>query len=300
MNTPRNKTVFNIIEAPVCTGSPTSGSELACTALKSASIASAFEDNAVFTPYGDPPKEVGGYPDNMKHLGVVMSVSNRIRENVLRAASEGEFPVVIGGDHSVAIGTIAAISEHYGAENTAVVYIDGHADINTEKSTVSGYIHGMPLASSLGLCDDRLSVGKGRVKLFGENLHILGARSIDEGEYPIIKENNVDLIDSTECLALGSDNVADRVISRLRGKKVAISFDVDSMDKSEFSSTGYLMDGGLSFEYVMRLISRIMSACDVVSFECVEYNPLMDKDKRDISKLIKIFEAVYSSLTDKN
>lgn len=288
------KRTFNMIEAPVCAGSPTKGSENAYAALKNAGITAVLGDDAVFTDYGVRPTDTPYYPDNMKHVGMVVEVSERIRGCVSEAVRSGEIPLVVGGDHSVAMGTIAGVSEVYGEDSIAVVYIDGHADINTESSTETGYIHGMPLASSLGLCSDELKIGVGKVKVRGENIHIIGARSIDDGEYPIIKANSVDLVTADECRRAGVTAIADALLQKLAGKKVLVSFDVDSMDETEFASTGYLMPDGLTFAFVRELIKRVISESDTVSFECVEYNPTLDKAGDDLGKL----KLIYSDVAD--
>lgn len=285
-----------MIEAPICAGSPTVGSEKAYIALKENGISKAFDGKLKFTDYGTMPTDTPDRFDNMKHLGMVREVSERIYATVKQAALRGEIPLVVGGDHSVAMGTIAGISAVYGAENIAIVYIDGHTDINTEISSASGYIHGMPLAASLGLCCDELVIGESKVKLFGKNIHIIGARSIDDGEYPIIEANSVDLMTADECKNAGADAVVDSVVSKLGDKKVLISFDVDCMDQTEFSSTGYLMPDGLDFEFVKKLIARITGESDVVSFECVEYNPSLDKDGRDLRKLFDIYKTFFRSI----
>ncbi len=218
------------------------------------------------------------YPAGLRHLDTVMAVSRRLRANVLTALERGQFPVVIGGDHSIAMGSLAALGEFYGAENVAVVYIDAHTDINTDKTSVSGCIHGMDLAAACGLCRDALTVGKNRVNVRGKNLHIIGARSVDPPEYDIIKEQGVHLYTSEEVRAQGMKAVLDRVMPALAGKRVHISFDVDSLDPSVFPATGYNIPDGLTLEQAALALGTVAGSGLCCSLECVEYNPLLDPD----------------------
>lgn len=207
---------------------------------------------------------------------------------------------MIGGDHSIAMGSLAALGEFYGAEELAVVYIDAHADINTETTSQSACIHGMDLAAACGLCCDELTVGKNRVNLLGENLHIIGGRSIDDPEWGIMEQQGVHLYSAEEIQACGLDHVLARVIPRVKGKRVHISFDVDSLDPSEFRATGYLIPGGLTFAQVRRIIKEVADTGSLVSFECVEYNPTVDQDGTDRKKLMELFRFLQDCMEKNN
>ena len=274
---------FALLEAAVSCGSPTKGSELAYDALIARGLPEGLGKTALFPMEKLSP--CGVWPEGLRHLDTVMTVCRSLRTNVLAALEEGLFPVVIGGDHSVAMGTLAALGEYYGSEQVAVVYIDGHADINTEKSSVTGYLHGMDLAAACGLCCDELTVGRQKVNVLGENIHIIGARSIDPPEYGIMEELGVNLYPAQEVLREGISPLLDKLLPRLQGKRVHISFDVDSLDPSDFSATGYLLPGGLTMGQAEGLMTAVLATGQVCSFECVEYNPLLDVDGRDGDRL---------------
>ena len=176
---------FALVEAAVSCGSPTRGSERAFDALVGAGLPALFGNAALEPMEKLPPCPV--WPEGLRHFDTVMEVCRRLRSNTLKVLERGEYPVVIGGDHSCAMGTLAALGEFYGAENLAVVYVDAHTDINTDQTSESGCIHGMDLAAACGLCCDGLTVGKNKVNLLGENLHIIGARSIDPPEYGVVE-----------------------------------------------------------------------------------------------------------------
>ena len=286
---------FALLEAAVSCGSPTRGSEGAYDALAEAGLPGLLGGAARYPMEKLVPCPV--WPDGLRHLDTVMEVSRRLRANLFLALERGEYPVVIGGDHSCAMGSLAALGEFYGAENVAVVYIDAHTDINTEKTSVTGYIHGMDLAAACGLCCDELTVGKNRVNLLGKNLHIIGARSIDPAEYGVMEEAGVRLYPIEAVRERGIEGVLAQVLPALAGKHVHISFDVDSLDPAEFSSTGYNIPNGLTVSQAERIIRAVLSTGLTCSVECVEYNPTLDRDGRDLQTLLKMFRLVKKGLS---
>lgn len=266
-------------EAAISCGSPTRGTELAYDAL----VARGLSGEVLVPMEKISPCE--SWPEGLRHLDTVMEVCRRLRENTLTALEAGRMPVTLGGDHSITMGTLAALGEHYGPDRVAVVYIDGHTDINTEKTSATGCIHGMDLAAACGLCCEELTVGRQKVNVLGENIHIIGARSIDPPEHGIMEELGVNLYPAEEVLREGVPRLLDRLLPRLEGKRVHISFDVDSMDPSEFSATGYLLPGGLTMGQAEELMTAVLATGQVCSFECVEYNPLSDPNGEDGDRL---------------
>ena len=283
---------FALIEAAVSCGSPTRGSEFAYDALVSRGLAQVLGDAVCRPMEKQIPCEV--YPSHLRHLDTVMAVNRLLRENVLAALEQGQFPVIIGGDHSIAMGSLAALGERYGAENVAVVYVDAHTDINTDESSVSGCIHGMDLAAACGLCCDALTVGRNKVNVLGGNIHIIGARSIDPPEFGIMEDQRVHLCTAERVMELGAQGVLAELLPRLEGKRVHISFDVDSLDPTEFSATGYNIPEGLTVTQAETVMAGVLAAADVCSFECVEYNPTMDPEGVDGDKLLELLERLLA------
>lgn len=277
-------------EAAISCGSPTRGTELAYDAL----VARGLSGEVLVPMEKISPCE--SWPEGLRHLDTVMEVCRRLRENTLTALEAGRVPVTLGGDHSITMGTLAALGEHYGPDRVAVVYIDGHTDINTEKTSATGCIHGMDLAAACGLCCEELTVGRQKVNVLGENIHIIGARSIDPPEYGIMEELGVNLYPTEEVLREGVPRLLDRLLPRLEGKRVHISFDVDSMDPSEFSATGYLLPGGLTMGQAEELMTAVLATGQVCSFECVEYNPLSDPNGEDGDRLAAMLGRLMKML----
>lgn len=287
---------FALVEAAISCGSPTRGSEGAFDALVGAGLGKIF-GGARLVPM-EKLAPCARWPRGLRHLDTVMEVCRRLRANTLEALERGEFPVVIGGDHSCAMGTLAALGEFYGPENLAVVYVDAHTDINTDLTSVSGYIHGMDLAAACGLCCGALTVGKNRVNLLGENLHIIGARSIDPPEYGVVRRAGAHLYTAPEVRAQkqGLEDVLDRVLPALAGKHVHISFDVDVLDPWCFTATGYNIPEGLNVAQVERILGAVLDLGLSCSFECVEYNPALDPEGKDLNTLMGILRMAAEKL----
>ena len=142
----------------------------------------------------------------LRNLREIINLSSELAVAVTKVVEKNAVPLILGGDHSIAIGTLAGLGNHY--ENLGVIWFDAHADINTPDSTPSGNIHGMPLAISLGLGDERLTNLMGYApKIKKENIIIIGARSIDEGERVLIKELGIKVYTMHEIDRLGMTHV---------------------------------------------------------------------------------------------
>mgnify|MGYP002234270400 CR=1 FL=1 len=143
---------------------------------------------------GIPPKpENKNTEPTMKYLEEVTATCRQLADSVQEGFAKGSFPFVVGGDHSLGIGSIAGLSRCIPADQLSVVWIDAHTDINTNLTSESHNIHGMPLAACLGLGDNRLYETMGSVSpfLLAQNLFYIGSRSVDEGEEVILAENNI-------------------------------------------------------------------------------------------------------------
>lgn len=258
---------IRIYEAPLTAGAPTVGTQLAYESL-AADLERACPgvEPAPFSGQREWPQEKDD--PKLRELATVMGVCRCHYEDLKRGFAEGVRPVTLGGDHSLAMPAIAAAAR--GVDRLAVVYLDGHADINTPETSLSGRIHGMPLAQALGLCPPALSFGGERIA--GRDLYILGARSIDEGEFRIMREQGVHLYPADRLLKEGVEPVLREVLSAIQGIPFHLSLDVDIMDGEEFPATGYRMPDGLSYEQTRRLW-RAFLAADPRSVSLVEYDP---------------------------
>ena len=256
---------YLICEAPVCVGSPTNGTQNAYSFLKHNGLGDLFGEKALFCDFEGEREAADAKPNKkLKGLSTVMLINNQNYCNMLDGILNGLVPVCLGGDHSLAMSSIAALSDTAGPNDFAVI---------------------------LGLCPKELDIGENKIHLYGENLYIVGARSIDPEEYVICEKQGVHLYTANDVKARGAEEILNEILEDIGDKKIHLSFDVDSIDGDEFPSTGYVMPNGLSFECIYGILKKVIER-GISSLDVVEYNPLLDTDGTDKEKLFKIFKLL--------
>src|SRR5690606_21477946 len=152
---------------------------------------------------------------SLKNLKAIARISEEIALSIQNIIENKRFPLLFGGDHSIAIGTIAGISKYY--QNLGVIWFDAHGDLNTEETSPSGNIHGMPLAASMGFGHPSLTgIGGYSPKVNPENVVIIGARDLDKGERELIKSKNIKVFTMHEIDRLGMTRVMEESIDFLK------------------------------------------------------------------------------------
>ncbi len=216
---------------------------------------------------------------NLKNLGEITRVNTEVCAEVKEIMDKGSFPLVLGGDHSIAIGTIAGVLQN--VKNLGVIWFDAHADINSEETSDTGNIHGMPVAVSLGIGHEKLtSIGGSDAKIKAENIVYIGLRSVDPGERKRIKELGITAFTMHEIDELGIQEVIKRAVT-IAGEGtdgVHVSFDMDSMDPLYAPGTGTTVPGGLTYRETNLCMERIATDINLVSAEFVEVNTTLDKN----------------------
>lgn len=283
---------YQILGVPISCGSPTRGSEKA-----SEYFYNYFLSNNVSCLYKKiKAKNKLSFKDKKLYSKKsVKATSKKLYKEINKIYKKELIPFIIGGDHSLSIGSVAASINKY-KDDVLVVWVDAHTDINTEESSISHYIHGMPNAISMGLTCKELSPIKQKEILKGNNLVILGARSIDDGEYSILKNNNVKYISVNEMRKIGISNYLEMIRENNKAKYVHLSFDVDCLDPSEFISTGYNIEKGFSVSEVKQILSFFSENYILELFECVEYNPNLDSENKDLNKIIDCISSVIGGI----
>lgn len=216
--------------------------------------------------------------EKLRNLDEVAATNERLAKIVDEQVRLGRFPLVLGGDHSIAIGTLAGVSHHY--ENLGLIWYDAHGDINTEQTSPSGNIHGMPLAVSLGLGNERLtSIMNKSEKVKPENVVLIGVRDLDDGEKKLLKKLNIKVYTMHEVDRMGMPRVMKETIDYLKNKTdgVHVSFDLDGMDPSEAPGVGTPVIGGLTYRESHLALEMLSEANMVTSAEFVEINPMLDE-----------------------
>ena len=222
--------------------------------------------------------------ENPKHLVEMIVSSRNISDALSKILAGGEIPIILGGDHAIAIPTFSTVAAHYRAkgEEIGLIWFDAHADINTSETSPSGNIHGMPLAVLLGHGHEELTGLCGFApKLNPKYLAHIGARDIDEGERSQIEKLGLRKnfftmsdIDSRGMGACVADAIA--IASQAPGG-FAVTFDVDGIDPRFAPGSGTLVRGGATYREAHLTLEMIAAHGGMRSFEIVEVNPLLDQ-----------------------
>lgn len=213
----------------------------------------------------------------LKFLDEITRVNTELCDKVSAVMNEGEFPLVLGGDHSIAIGTIAGVLQQ--KKDIGVIWFDAHGDINTEETSPSGNIHGMPVAVSLGLGHEKLvSIGGKDSKIDLDKFVYVGCRDLDKGERKVLRDLGANVFTMHEIDRDGILSVMNQAIEIAgRGKDgIHVSFDMDSIDPIYVKGTGTKVPGGLSYREANFALELIAKTEKLISAEFVEVNPLLD------------------------
>ena len=214
----------------------------------------------------------------LRNLGAVVEACTKLAEQVGTAVEHKKFPLVLGGDHSIAIGTLAGLAQHY--KNLGVIWYDAHADMNTAETSPSGNIHGMPLAVAMGLGHEKLThIGGEQPKIDPKNLVIIGARSVDEGERELIKEKGIKVYSMHEIDRLGMAAVMEDALAYLRSREIDglhLSLDLDGLDPMYTPGVGTPVPGGITYRESHLAMEMLQESNLLTSAEFVEVNPVLD------------------------
>lgn len=230
---------------------------------------------------------------NLKNLDVVVKANFELQEKVDQIIKNEEFPLIFGGDHSIAIGTLAGVSRNY--TNLGVIWYDAHGDLNVAETSPSGNIHGMPLAASLGYGHPSLTnIGGFSPKIKPENVVIIGARDLDDGEKELIKEIGLKVYTMHEIDKLGMTQVIQETINYLRGTDgVHLSLDLDGLDPNECPGVGTPVLGGISYRESHLAMEMFADAEIITSAEFVEVNPILDEKNKTASVAVALMGSLF-------
>lgn len=231
----------------------------------------------------------------LKNLAEVLRVNTDLAEKVDDVIQKGHFPLILGGDHSVAIGTLAGLTARY--ENLGVIWYDAHTDLNTPETTPSGNIHGMPLAVSIGLGDERLvNLYEQGQKIQAENVVIIGARSIDPGERKLIKEQGLKVYTMHEIDKYGMATVMQDAIDYLKAQAVDgvhLSLDLDALDPLYTPGVGTPVPGGISYRESHLAMEMLEESKLITSAEFVEVNPILDEKNKTADVAVGLMGSLF-------
>lgn len=217
-----------------------------------------------------------------KYLKEITATCTKHAELVLKTLEAGKIPMVLGGDHSVAAGTVAGTAEYYRRQNQRVglIWIDAHSDINTPDSSPSGNVHGMPLAAIMGLGPSELAQIYGfSPKVQPENCVLVGVRDIDAIERENIRKAGIEVFTMRDIDERGMRAVIEEAL-RMAGRGTAgyhVSLDMDWIDPEDAPGVGTPVRGGATYREAHLAMEIIADHGRMLSFEIVEVNPVIDE-----------------------
>ncbi|QST00232.1 arginase [Pontibacillus sp. ALD_SL1] len=290
---------LSIIGAPMDLGQNRRGVDMGPSALRYAGVIERLERLEYdIEDLGDVhiprPNRKEEQESHLRNLKEVAEGNENLAETVDQVVSSGRFPLIIGGDHSIAIGSLAGIAKYY--DNLGVIWYDAHGDLNTGDSSPSGNIHGMPLAVSLGIGHERLTSIHGfEPKIKPENIVIIGARSLDEGEKQLIKEKGIRVYTMHEIDRMGMPEVIKESVEYLKDRTdgVHLSLDLDGLDPNEAPGVGTPVMGGMSYRESHLAMEMFAEANFITSAEFVEVNPILDEKNKTATVAVGLMGSLF-------
>jgi len=230
---------------------------------------------------------------NLRFAEAVLSINQRLVDAVEKALADGRMPLVLGGDHSLAIGSVAGTSRYFArsGQKVGIVWLDAHGDINTPQTTPSGNIHGMCLATLLGMGDERLvNVGAPGPKLDGKNVALVGVRDLDPGEREHLRKVGAAVytirdVDERGMAAVMSDAIA--VASRGTAG-IHLQLDMDVLDPEVAPGTGTPVQGGLTYREAHLAMEMLADSDKLVAIDVVEINPILGSRNRTAELAVEL------------
>lgn len=280
------KKTVEIIGIPVDLGANIRGANMGPAALRIADLHKKITDLGYpIVDQGDifvPVRETVDAAEQKNHYRkTIATLSEQIRQRVYESLGRGHIPISIGGDHTVAIGSIAGVSQFYREKGKKIglIWIDAHADLNTEETSPSGNIHGMPLALTIGKgYDDLLSIGGAAQRVNPKNIALIGIRSLDGLEKITCKNSNINYYTMRDIDEQGLPAIMKKAIEIATRDTdgIYVSFDVDGVDPSAAPGVSTPVTGGLSYREAHLVLELIADTKKLIGMELVEYNPTND------------------------
>ncbi|HDP2613880.1 TPA: arginase [Staphylococcus aureus] len=232
----------------------------------------------------------------LRNYDEIIDVTQKLNKEVSASIENNRFPLVLGGDHSIAVGSVSAISKHY--NNLGVIWYDAHGDLNIPEESPSGNIHGMPL---------RILTGEGPKELLElnsnvikpENIVLIGMRDLDKldkGERQFIKDHNIKTFTMSDIDKLGIKEVIENTIEYLKSRNVDgvhLSLDVDALDPLETPGTGTRVLGGLTYRESHFALELLHQSQSVTSMDLVEVNPLIDHNNHTAEQAVSLIGTFF-------
>ncbi len=294
---------IRVIGVPLDLGQSRRGVDMGPSAVRVAGLEARLEslghvvEDAGNIPVAIAEQKKEGDP-RAKYLKEITSTCAKEAEMVVKTLEAGKVPLVLGGDHSIAVGTVSGVAEFYRRQNQKVglIWIDAHSDINTPGSSPSGNVHGMPLAAIMGLWDSELSQIFGfSPKVAPENCVLVGVRDIDQTEKDNIRRAGIEVFTMRDIDERGMRTVMEEAL-RMAGRGTAgyhVSLDMDWIDPEDAPGVGTPVRGGATYREAHLAMEIIADHGRLLSFEIVEVNPVIDEHNRTASLAVELALSAF-------
>ena len=242
---------------------------------------------------GVPIPELVESDESVRHLEAVRSVCEAVAGRAAEVVSGGLFPIFLGGDHSISIGTVSGVAGATGGR-TGVIWLDAHADFNLPETSPSGNIHGMPLATLTGRgAPGLVGIGGPGASVRAEDIVLIGLRSVDVEERNLLREAGAKVYTMKEIDAYGVAKVVRRALKDLSHlDRVHLSFDLDALDPEVAPGVGTPVRGGLTYREAHLVMELINEAGIVTSLDVVEVNPILDVKNGTAALAVELVESL--------
>lgn len=282
---------IRILGIPMDLGAGRRGVDMGASALRYAQLSETLRD------LGHEVRDLGNVPvavvetidrssGNAHYLEEIRAACGAAA-TILQNLEPEVFPICIGGDHSMSMGTVAGA---FNGERRGLIWVDAHTDFNTPDSSPSGNIHGMPVASLVGLGDERLiNIGGVGRKVRPQDIVMIGIRSVDTNERQLLKEHGIKVFTMKDIDRLGMAEVVKQAFEHLAHlEKWHVSFDADSLDPSIAPGVGTPVPGGLSYREAHLLMELLSDTRRVASLDLVEVNPVLDRENMTAGLMVEM------------
>lgn len=297
-------TRIRMIGVPLDFGASRRGVEMGPAALRIAELAESLRAvGHTVTDVGDIavperatiPADVAG----RAFLPIITKVCEELADETADAIASGEVPLVVGGDHSLVAGSFAGAARHFAktGEHVGLIYLDTHGDLHTPETSLTGNVHGMPLAHLLGHGDERFAgiAGLGRPPLLPEYLVLVGIRDLDPPERKAIREWGVHCFTMRDIDELGLREVMRRAIeiTTAHSKRLWVSCDMDWIDPHDAPGVGTPVRGGATYREAHLAMEMIADTGMLVGLDIVETNPILDAHNRTAELAVQLAKSAF-------
>ena len=235
---------------------------------------------------------------SMKYLDAIVEVNNNLAELVYDTLRGGAFPLVIGGDHSLGLGSASGVGKCF--DDFGIIWLDAHGDINTNETSPSGNIHGMPLSALMGMGSEELvNIYAPGNKVNPQNVFLVGTRSLDEGEQALIEKEQLSVYTMETIHLKGINFVAEDIKRKLKERKIRnvhFSIDVDSIDPRFAPGTGTRVCEGLIPDEFNEFVKHMLSTNLIKSMDLVELNPDLDTNDQTTNLCLDIIDYITARI----